>query len=321
MSKISFHLDFNMIKGLNFEKLQEYFDSIHDKNDFCQQLIKLTLAEPSISLLKIMSSLFQFPTNFQLREEIVSYFGLPAFVKLSETKLKYEVELCQDPRLLEAVENISNNLSDSPLKLQTEFPLKFALAILNSSDLEFIEEAVKFVTLLLSQPSCRRFLKPLLEDILFGSIMKFKGVNQEVFQDFENVFYFPIDEVSGVYYESYEEYVALHFSKVRTLQEKLLNIPELGAFAKSSQSSFISYGNIAQAIGNLNVELIQQILLQIGIDGYSRDLPKNVLIDAIASQLVLRPNTQSNVFSIFPTEVNLQLFEYFIIYFYLFFHS
>lgn len=315
MSNISFHLDFNAIKSLSFEKLQEYFDSIHDKNDFCQHLIKLTLVEPSISLLRIMSSLFQFPTNFVLREEILSYFGLPVFIKLSEAKFKYEVELCQDPRLLEAVENISKNLSDSSLHLQAEFSLKFALAILNSSDLEFIEEAIKFVTLLLSQPSCRRFLKPLLEDILFGSIIKFKGVNQETLQDFENVLYFPIDEVSGVYYESYEEYVASHFSKVRTLQTKLLNVPELGAFAKSSQSSFISYGNISQAIGNLDVKLIQQILLQIGIDGYSRELPKNVLIDAIASHLVLRPNTQSNVFSIFPTEVLIRNRDSFLILF------
>ena len=283
--------------------MHEYFDLIQETSGFCRHLIKLILAEPSASLIRILSATFQFPTSFQLREEILMYFGLPAFVKLSNAKLKYEIELCQDPRLLEAVKNISNNLSDSSLHLQAEFLLQFLLIILNSTDIQFIDEAIKLVTVLLAQPSCRKFLKPLLEDILFGSIIKYKGLNQDILQDFENVLYFPINEVTGVYYESYEEYVASHFAKVKSLQSKLMNSSEPNLLAKTSHSNFFTYGSITQAIEPLQLDHIHEILLQIGINGYSRDLPKNILIDAIASYLVLRPNIRLTSFSIFPTEV------------------
>lgn len=277
-----------------------------EKGEFCRNLIQLTSTEPSsLSLIKIISAIFQLPTIFELREEILTYFGLPIFSKLSEAKLKYEVELCQDPRLLEAVENISKSLNDPSLQLQAEFILNFVKIILNSSNLEFVEAAVKFVTLLLAQPSFRRFIKPLLEDILFGSLIKYKGVNPDILQDFEAVFYFSIEEVSGVYYESYEDYVAAHYLKVRSLQTKLFEFPELQSLAKASQSTFSSYGTIIQNIGAMNSPQLHQILLQMGLNGYSKELPGNILIDAIASSLVLRQNVHHNqsTASIFPTEV------------------
>lgn len=294
---------------MNFDKLQDYFETIVEKGEFCRNLIQLTSTEPSsLSLIKIISAIFRLPTIFQLREEILTYFGLPIFSKLSEAKLKYEVELCQDPRLLEAVENISKSLGDSAaLQLQADCFSNFVKIILNSPDLEFVEEAVKFVTLLLAQPSCRRFIKPLLEDILFGSLIKYKGVNPDILQDFENVIYFPIEEVSGVYYESYEDYVSAHYSKVRSLQTKLFNFPELQVLAKASQNSFISCGNIIQNIGSMNVSQLHQVLLQMGFNGYSTELPANILIDAIASSLVLRQNVHQGTTSIFPTEVKSEI--------------
>lgn len=280
-----------------------------EKGEFCRNLIQLTSTEPSsLSFIKIVSAIFQLPTIFQLREEILTYFGLPIFAKLSEAKLKYEVELCQEPRLLEAVENISKSLGDSAaLQLQAECFSNFVKIILNTSDLEFVEEAIKFVTLLLAQPSCRRFIKPLLEDILFGSLIKYKGVNPDILHDFDNVIYFPIEEVSGVYYESYEDYVSAHYLKVRSLQTKLFNFPELQVLAKASQSSFISYGNIIQNIGCMNVSQLHQVLLEMGFNGYSTELPANILIDAIASGLVLRQNIHQGTTSIFPTEVKSQI--------------
>ena len=300
----SFCLDFELIKSLNFDKLQEYFCLIEDKSEFCKYLIHLTSTSPSVSLIKILSSILNLSSNYQLRDELTAYFGLPIFTKLSEVKLNYEIELCQDPRLLEAVRNISKSLDNPLVSLQAGFAKIFLQNILNSSDMCFVEEAIKFVTLLLAQPSCRRFLKPLLEDILFASVIKYKGVNQEILLDFESIFYFPIDEISGVYYESREEYVAAHFSKVRSLQIKLFgHFPGLELLAKASQNSFIAYGNIIQIIGNFDAAQICQILFQIGLDGFSRELSSNVLIDAIASHLLLRAHQNFDSSSIFPTEV------------------
>jgi hypothetical protein len=243
-----------------------------------------------------------------LREEFLVYFGLPMFSKLSEAKLQYEVENCQDSRLLEAVENIKKSMdnSDSSLQLQTKFFSKFVQIILNSFDLEYVEEAIKFITILLAQPSCRRFIRPLLEDTLFGSVIKYKNIQQDILQDFENVFYFPIDEVCGVYYEYYEDFVVSHFLKVRSLQTKLFSFPGFELISRASQNTFMSYGNILQSISALNTSQLNQILFQIGIDGYSQELADNILIDAIASHLFLRQNVHVHLSSasIYPTEVN-----------------
>lgn len=291
---------------LKFEKLLEYFNAIEDKEEFSLKLIQKASLDNSVDSIKVLISIFKLPANFQLREEVMSFFGFPLFANLSDIKVKHEVELCQDSRLLEAVKNISNSISeDLNLRLQSEFFFKFINQVLNSSHIEFIQEALKFITLLLAQPSCRRFVKPLLEDVLFGSIIKYKGVDQFILQDFEEVFYFSIDEVSGVYFEAFEEYAASHFSKVRDLQSKLLNFPELEGFAKSSQKCFLSYEGITQAIAYLSVNNLHSIIFHLGIDGYSRELPNNVLIDYIAGNLVLRPNFSSNHASIFPTEVKI----------------
>lgn len=256
--------------------------------------------------------MFQIHANTALKDELMSYFGLPIFTSLSETKLNYEVELCNDKRLSEAIQNVSERMkTDADLALQADFFSKFVYCILSSKDSECFECAMKILTILLLQPSSRRFTKPVLEDRLFISIIKQKWDQQLNISDLENVFYSPIDEVSGIFYEQKEEYVAAHFQKIRNLQMKLLNYSELASFSEIPLSSFKSIEQFLPALCQFSPDNLKVILSHMGIAGYPTDIPVPILVDCISSSLVLRSPMSNDNLCAYPTEVPLH-FHHFI---------
>ena len=245
--------------------------------------------------------------EFKLREKVLGYFGLPIFTKLSEKKLKHEIEFCQDPRLEEAVTNISlslKNESNVVLKVQADFFHKFIIKVLTSDNLEFIKSSLELVILLLLQPSCRRFIKPLLEDVLFPSLIKLKISNSNLMKEFENVFFFPMDERFGVHYETYEEYISSHFSKVRYFQSKVLESNLELPIKDLPLSSFGNYFQISSSLMQLSNENLTTVLAIFGNSGFKKETPRECLIDSIASTLVLRESNFKESFTVFPTEVS-----------------
>ena len=250
--------------------------------------------------------------NEILKEEILSYFGLPIFIKLSETRLQYEINLCQDKRLAKAVSNIIDSLGngdkDEPVRFQAECPTLFIKSVISSTDMEFTTMGIKLIILLLLQPSCRRFVKPFLEDNLFISHVKTKISDLKLLHELETAFFYPIDEFSGVYFNSHEEYIYSHFSKIRTLQAKILDHQELTSLSRMALSTFSSYDKIYQAIIILSPELLKLILVNMGCAGFPMDLSNSVLLDAIAGSLVLRQPLKFDSISTFPTEVYLECF-------------
>lgn len=247
--------------------------------------------------------------DFKLREEVMGYFGLPIFTELSEKKLKHETEACQEPRLEEAVANISSSLideSNSFLKVQANFFKDFIDIFFESNDPEYIESSLELIILLLLQPSCRRFVKPLLEDLLFPSLVKFKiQNNSKLLAEFENVFFFPINELSGVYYESFTEYISAHFSKIRNFQSKLLESNNIFPITGLPLNSFTDYQQISNSLIQLSNDQLVSVLSTMGCAGFKKETPREVLIDSICSNLVLRKANFNESFSVFPTEVKL----------------
>ena len=286
--------------------MQEAIESINDPSVFCRALFQSASNEPSKEALKLIYQILQIKTSLKLREEALEYFGLPIFTKLSEIRLKQEIESCQDSRLEEAVSNISSSLNDEKnfiLNVKSKYFNNFIENILNSSNLEYIEVSVELIILLLLQPSCRRFVKPLLEDKLFLSFIKLKLANYNLISELEDAFFFPIDEISGVYYESQEEFISAHFSKIRNFQTKLFEFDELSLISKHPLNSFNNFQNICNSLNQLSDKHLEKLLFIIGCAGFAKDTPRHVLIDAIASNLFLRNPSTETIFSVYPTEV------------------
>lgn len=297
--------------NLPFESLQETIKNVNNAEKFCQFLFTSALTQPSTNFIRLIYQVLQMKIDLKFRDEVLGYFGISIFTKLSETKLKHEIESCQDPRLHEAVSNISSALNDEKnliLKVQAQFFDNFIYTVVSSNDVEYIESSLELIVLLLLQPSCRRFIKPYLEDKLFPSLIKLKIHNLNLFSEFENVFFFPIDEISGVYYESHEDYISSHFSKIRDFQSKLLESNDLSLIATLPLNYFIDYQQIYNVSSKLSDKQLIAILCTLGCAGFEMETPREVLIDAISSNLVLRKSFLSQSFSVFPTEVNKHFF-------------
>lgn len=292
--------------NLPLETLIEAIKNINDPSKFCQVLFHSALNEPSILFIKLVYQVLQMKIDFNFRDEVLGYFGIPIFTKLSQTRLKYEIESCHDPRLEEAVANISSSLNDKNnliLKDQADYFNSFIESVLSSNDPEYIQSSLELIILLLLQPSCRRFIKPVLEDKLFPSVIKFKIQNLTLLSEFESVFFFPIDEVSGIYYESLEEHVSAHFTKICKFQSKLLDSKDIFSINTLPLNSFTDYQQICNSLSQLSHKQLVSILFTMGCASFVMETPREILIDSIASNLVLRKTPSKESFSVFPTEV------------------
>ncbi len=293
----------------------EYLTCIENSFEFCKSLFTAFSSTPSTSSIRVIYHALHIQTNFNLKEEILSYFGLPIFVKLSESRLKHEIETSHDERLKQAVLNISSALSngnDLRLKIQAGAFQKLVDSLLVANDEQFIKSGLELTILLLLQPSCRRFIKPFLEDILFVSVIKVKFHDMKLIQELENVYYFPIDEQNGVSFGSQEEYVSAHFTIIRSLQFKLLEYHECSHFTQIPSSVFDSREQIYQALISSSQDGLHLILSRMGCAGYSKDLSRDILLNAIIESLVLRNPLKIESIPIFPTEVRMCAFSYFI---------
>lgn len=292
------------MKDATFETAREFLENVSNPVDFCKVLVQATIKDPTSSIMKINYQMFQIHSNNSLKDEYMSYFGLPIFTTLSDTKLNYEIEICQDPRLAEAVSNVSSQLNkDEHLSLQAQLFPNLISRIVFSDDAEFVETGVKIVIVLLLQPSTRRFVRPFVEDSLFLSIIKQKWVNNGFISDIEDAFYFPMDEINGFFYEKEEDYVAGHFLKIRTLQSKLLKNLDFAALSQMPLGSFVSIEQISPVIAQFSKQNLSAIIELMGVSGYPQDIHPSVLIDAIASSLVLRSIKVNKNVCAFPTEV------------------
>lgn len=292
------------LSSFNFEQFTEFMERVTNVEEFCQSIFHSALNDCSPLILKIIYQMFQIHSNFALNDELMSFFGLPVFVTLSESRLNYEIHSCQDQRLSEALKNVSNELkTDKTLHFRSQFFFKFVEIVLKSKDIEIVDFAIKIFLILLHQPSSRRFIKPILEDTLAISILKQKWFDQLNIGRLEDSFYFPIDEMSGIYYENNDEYIDVQFKTIRNLQAKLLNNSELDAFTNIPLNSFCSIENIMNTLCNISCVNLKLILSNMGVAGYSNDVNTSVLIDHISSSLLLRSNISSECISAYPTEV------------------
>lgn len=295
----------NEFYNLPIEKLREALENMVDPAKFCQVLFQTALNETTEDSIKLIFQTLLLGISFKLKEEISGYFSLPIFTKLSVPRLKFEIESCQDIKLEEAVVNISAMLNEENnivLKLQAEFFNRFIDIVLKSNDSEYIGESLRLIALLLLQPSFRRFIKPLLEDRLFLSSIKFAYSGTDLIRELESIFFYPIDELSGVNFESSEDYISAQYAKIRNIQEILLEFDELSSIAKLPLNAFNNYQQISSSINQLTDLQIGTVLSSMGSSGYPEGTPREVLIDSIASGLLLRTSSTEH-FSVFPTEV------------------
>lgn len=301
--------DFSSLLNLKGEDIFEFFNSLNNPHEFVKSLVQDIIQNDSFAAVQVMHSTFLMHRNLILKEEIQNYFGLPIFVKLSEARLASELEICEDSRLAEAVLNISTSIkngNDLLLSEQADFFSTFIHKLLNSNSIseEFIHGSVKLIIILLLQPSCRRFVKPFLEDVLFISCIKTKVTNQALLNELMEVFYYPIDESTGIYYESYEEYVTDHSKKIRSIQSKLLGNTELIPIVGNCFNFiYAAPERIYQVIQQVPSHLLNEILFLMGFDGFSRELDDSILVDAIVSNLIFRGSNLNRSIANFPTEV------------------
>ena len=305
-SYIKSKLDFELLSKFSHDKLKTNLEGVKDPAFFVKALFETIIKEPSASLIKIIHATFLIQNNFLIKEEVQAYFGLPIFANLSEARLLHEIDLCQDQRLGEAVSNVSSalNIGNDPLIIgHKSFFFNFIELVKVSIDVEFVEASLELLTLLLLQPSCRRFVKPLMEDSLFLSFIKSKMTNNIFIDELESVFYYPIDEISGVSFNSPEEYTFTHFSKIRSLQAKILDIPELSPLARMPLNYFTASSRIFQCLIQLPSDSLRLILLKMGCAGFPQNFSNEVLIDAITMTLLLRSINSTDDCCVFPTEV------------------
>lgn len=296
-----------MASSLSNDELFSYLESISSSPEFCKSLFSTLMTSPSSSILRIIYSALHIQKNYALKEEIISYFGLPIFTQLSDMRKFHEFEISLDERLKQAVSNISSIMmksnNDSNLKLQSELFPKILDYLIISDDRDFIEIGLKLLIILLLQPSCRKFCRPLIADTLFLSVMKSKLGNLNLLQELYTVFFYPINEVNGVQFESHEEYVAAHFSKIRSLQSKFHGNPSITSLSKLSSINFNSREKIYLCLSTLSPECLNDILSIMGCSSYSKDLAREILVDSIIDNLVLRQLFTNENISAFPTEV------------------
>ena len=294
----------------------DFFNSLGNPHEFVKSLVKEIIQNDSFVAVQVMHSSFLMHQNLILKEEIQNFFGLPIFVKLSEARLANEVEICEDSRLADAVLNISTIIksgNDILLSEQADFFFTFVHKLLNSNSIneEFIHSSIKLIIILLLQPSCRRFVKPFLEDVLFISCIKIKVNNQALINELMEVFYYPINESTGIYYESPEEYVNDHSKKIRSIQSKLLGNPELIPIVRNCFNFiYTAPEKINQVIQQVPSHLLLEILLTMGFNGFSRELDDSVLVDAIVSNLIFRSSNLCKRIANFPTEVKSYIFSF-----------
>jgi len=283
--------------------LIDFIEKIENPIIFVETLLDNVLTTSDPAYVRLSCAILKVHSNCGLREEFQSYFSLPIFANISDTRLSMEIELFEDHRLSIAVDSIKTG-SDIAIQKKASFFWKFLANIFSSTDNCLLLEYMQFINLLLLQPSLRRFIKPALEDVLFIARMKSKCLDMAVISELEYIFFYPINEITGVYFESEEEFVKNHFMKLNSYKKSLIEIHDLDAISNVSEDFILTPGKLSMLLSQFSHEQLRIILSAMGCANFPETLEKHFLIESISLEFCLRSHYFKKYISSFPDEVS-----------------
>lgn len=302
ISSLLILLDYSKVHAFLHKEKIEYIENIKNVVQYiellCDDILKMNYPDG----VRLLCSMLTIHKNVALRDEIQSYFTVPVFAKLSESRLLIEAELCQDSRLVQAVKLIKFD-KDTLLTKKTTFLYDLINCLVVSKDEIFITESIKLISSLLSQPSFRRFVKPLLQDTLFLSQIKSKCTDINIYSELEYIFFYPINEVSGVFFENRDEYIKHHFIKLKNYRENTLKFAELDLFSYMPEECFLDSFKFKAIISQLSKVQLRLILSAMGCANFSDTLTESVMIEYILLEHIIRVDYFKEHKNVLPTEV------------------
>ena len=245
-------------------------NSVTDYHAFSSELISNLLSKPSAELIQLLSASLTLHSNKSLYIEVGEYFGMPLLKQLSEVRLSYEI--ANNDKLSEFV-SVQSRSEDFLQK--SSFLPSLVKALLPRPELH--PHFLNLVTVLLLQPSLRRFVKPFLEDSLVLQQFHFDSLTE-----LDRIWHYPINEFTGVYFESPEEHFQSRFAFIQQFHSELLKSGRMSGLAKLSTIELVT---CALHLRSLTVDELTFILNLLHCGNFPKDMSKESYIQAVVSLL------------------------------------
>ncbi len=268
-------------------------NSIQDSKAFANELTKKILQEPNLELIQLLTASLTLHSNKFLYSELSEYFGLPLFKQLSEARLQFEM------RKNDRIQKVEFNENASPEFLQKSSFLPGLIEVI-FEQVKLYPYFLNLIMVILLQPSLRRFVKPYFEDSLTLYQFQFANIPELV-----RIWNYPINEFSGVYFANTEA----HFqSRFTFIQEFHANLLRSGRCLELAKLSTIELTSCTSHLENLTEDDLKFVLKMLNCDNYPETIPRQTLIQAIASLLYCPLlETPEQVFDPFETRPVLPL--------------
>lgn len=264
-------------------------NSVSNCQEFVRELTERILKEPSTHLLQLLTTALTLHSNQALRTGLTEYFGLPLLKQLSESRFNYEASVNQNLAEITFLDGSSEEF----VQKSTFFPALIK-SILPKSELHPLFLNLLIVVLL--QPSIRRFVKPFLEDSLVLQQFNFSSV-----PDVERLIHYPINENTGVYFETPEEHFQAKFHFVQEFHSELLKSGKCTQLAKLST---IELTKCPPLLADLSLEELKFVLNLLHCGNVPNEISKEALIQEISALLqcpsIEQPSAVFNPFSTIP---------------------
>ena len=302
-------IDIQCLINLTIDEQLDAFHSVSDVSKFCGNVLSFFMREPSLKSLGTLINLFLIHGNSALHEEYLEYFSLPIFINLSTQRLEIEQENSANLNFTELLANLklkilSSGSDDEFMHLKTSFLPSFINFLISCQSVDIAELGIEFLKIILIQPSCRRFVKPYLEDMLLITQLKQRSVQIKNVVELEKIYFYPIDDNNGVPYPCVEDYIKAHSTKVSNLQKKVTDTTyTVSLFSQVPTRIFASPRELYATLKNLSVDDMKVILGKLGCASFPNEIPHSALVEAICNLTILRIDSFVNLKSALPDEV------------------
>ena len=281
MSFVIFLDKFSNEKDVNCQI--QLLNSISNVTEFTEELVSRILKQPTVELMQILTSTITLHSNQPLRSQVAEFFGPPLLHQLSQVRKEYESRF--NPEFFSV--NMDSNAKTKffPHLVETLLPIP-----------ELHPHFLNLLVVILLQPSLRRFVKPFLEDSLILQRFSYNGLSE-----LERLMHYPINEVTGVYFDSPEEHFQFRYAFIQEFHSQLI---QSGRLKNLASLSTIEFTNCSAQLQSLSKEDLIFVLKLLHCQNFPVDSSKELFIDAILSMLYCPPlesQPQSfNPFAVLP---------------------